>query len=269
MPRSTDFWEKGFQLVADTGKIGGDSIRFNVMSCVDSVETECIRCWINWEWMRGAESKIRIDSWRIRRGGAGLHCTGYSNSMLMKQTFTRPGRMNRMPGLIRFIDHNWIFPSVNQGGEILVTDKPSWSWWAVVASKCKRASTTLLSSQGMWKTCSWMFEAMSKSIAVMSIGLYAERAWRVLNISKVFELSVKIAKQWGFGEMNLQTWLRAERTVRALKKNIPFQVLGKTAHTKLSQVVRDQYPIPDRQALLQFLSNFISYFTFTFHFFLF
>jgi hypothetical protein len=64
-------------------------------------------------------------------------------------------------------------------------------------------------------------------------------------MSKVFELSVKIASQQGLKEMDWQTWLRAERMVRTSKKKMMFQEM---AHMKPSQVVGDQYPIPVRQA---------------------
>jgi len=52
----------------------------------------------------------------------------------------------------------------------------------------------------------------------------------VLNISNVFELSVRIARWLGFRKNVLQTWLRAERTVSASKKKIPLQDEGEMAH---------------------------------------
>jgi hypothetical protein len=67
-------------------------------------------------------------------------------------------------------------------------------------------------------------------------------------MSKVFVLSVKIAKWQGFKETDSQTWLRAEKMVTALKKKIPFRELGEMAHVKPSQVVGDQYSIPVGQA---------------------
>src|SRR5271168_3468953 len=101
----------------------------------------------------------------------------------------------RVLGLQGVLCHNCASPSVNRGGEKLATVSEGCKWQAVTISRHDRASATLLSLRGMWNTRSRMLERRSRSVAVMRIGLYAGRACKVLNMSNMFKLSVRIAKR--------------------------------------------------------------------------
>ena len=90
----TSWWQWFFQILGwnDLSSLQipdrYESTKLNVVCHVDSVETEGVGCWVNWEVMRSAEWDVGVESWAVSSSRGGVNHTPESKCSSMLKTLT-------------------------------------------------------------------------------------------------------------------------------------------------------------------------------------
>ena len=104
------------------------------------------------ELVESAESKIRIKDRGVAIMCCAVNCNTQVDGQLQVQVFHYPGPSEWLPECVRDADHFLTAPSSTQGGLKSLSLILGIKRKASVLLKCDSASTTELSTPGMWRT---------------------------------------------------------------------------------------------------------------------